>query len=657
MEKFERIHCDLAEYKITLEFPGDKAPLVVHFDTPSRRFYFSIIALIITEMKKQKVPGFVHMPRHKDILRLLDKSLSGKKASENVDGMWAKINMAWRNRLPDLEAAALFKVLDRELVSPYEKGGKYRYQCSEGECDLWAGLFGYDENNKWRFKFAFDSVSVGLNDISVTLGNLRDNSAWEEFVNRLRNMSGNDQLLIDPNETAPTELSPKNGSSSERSQKRMWGMVATAVTVVIIAIGWLFFSYKTKMPVESVDLSLSVYPSIDKPSLAVLPFENLTGDPQQEYFSDGVADQLLTSLSQGPYLYVTARTSSFAFKGKPMQAQEIAAKLGVQYLIEGSVQHDKDRVRINVQLIDGRDGNHIWSETYDRNFSDLFALQDKIAMDVMAFLNVQITGYATGALKYSRPTNLKAYEHYLRGLYYHLGRRTEDVQRAGQSFEEAIQIDPNFGRAYTWLANTYLDEIELRLTTRREQVIEKAEQAVQKALAVDPDYPPYGTMSRISRLKKDMETAIVYARKSVQQAPNDSGRHYMLCLALAMGEEFEESVDSCETALRLAPFRPVNYVLQLAWSLVGNTQYDKSIPIFKEVIDRSLQSFYAYLAYKGLTAAYELSDRHVDAHLAAQNVLRMNPKFSLENESRLSPAKEGPFKERMINAYRAAGLK
>ena len=123
MEKFERIQCDLAEYKITLEFPGRKAPLVVHFDTPSRRFYFSIIALIITEMKKQEVPGFVHMPRHKDILRLLDKSLSGKKASENVEGMWAKINMAWRNRLPDLESAALFKVLDRSLSPPMRKVG------------------------------------------------------------------------------------------------------------------------------------------------------------------------------------------------------------------------------------------------------------------------------------------------------------------------------------------------------------------------------------------------------------------------------------------------------------------------------------------------------------------------------------------------------
>ena len=657
MEKVETIQCDLAEYKITLQFPGAKAPLVVHFDTPSRRFYFSIITLIITETKKQGKPGFVHIRRHENILTLLDKSLSGKNASEHAEGMWAKIRMAWRNRLPDLESAALFKVLDRDLISPYEKGGKYRYQCSEEECDVWASLFSYDENNKWRFKFAFDSAFVGLNDISVTLGNLRDNSAWTEFINRLSSKSVIDEILIEPGDTTTAEPPSKDGSSRARSRKVIWSLAAIVVTAIIVAIGWRLTLYKTHVPAQSVDPNIAVYPRIDKPSLAVLPFENLTGDPQQEYFSDGVADQLITSLSQGPYLYVTARTSSFAFKGNPIQAQEIAAKLGVQYLIEGSVQRDKDRVRINVQLIDGRNGNHIWSESYDRNFSDLFALQDEITMDVMAFLNVQITGYAAGALKYSRPTNLKAYEHYLRGLYYHLGRRPDDVQKARQSFEEAIHIDPNFGGAYRWLANTYLDEIELRLTTQREQAMEKAEEAVRTAFAVDPDYPPYGTLSRINRLKKDMDNAILYGRKSVQQAPNDSGRHYMLCVGLFMGEEFGESVDSCETALRLAPFRPVNYVVQLAWAFVGTTQYDKAIPLFKEVIDRSPQSNYAYLAYKGITAAYELSDRHIDAQWAAKNVMRMKPNFSLETEYRLSPNKVGSFDERVFNAYSSAGLK
>ena len=657
MAKLETIQCDLAEYKITLQFHGGISPLVVHFDTPSRRFYFSIIALIITEMKKQDRPGFVHMHRYQDILTRLDRSLSGKNASKHVEGMWAKIKMAWRHRLPDLESAALFKVLDRDLISPYEKGGKFRYQCSEAECDAWSSLFGYDENNTWRFKFAVDSASVDLADMSITMGDLRDNSAWEEYMKRLRIEPAVDKILKEPGVSAAPEPAPEDRVGYTRTRKVIWGGAAVVVVAIIAVIVWRFAIYKAPVPTESVDRGTAVYPSSDKPSLAVLPFDNLTGDPQQEYFSDGISDQLITSLSQGPYLYVTARTSSFTFKGKPLPAQEIAAKLGVQYIIEGSVQRDKDRVRINVQLIDGRNGNHIWSKSYDRDFSDLFAVQDEISMAVMAALNVQITGYTAGTLKHSRPNNLKAYEYYLMGLYYHLGRKRDDVLKAREFFEEAIRIDPHFGRAYTWLANTYLDEIDLRLTTQKEQVLEKAEEAVRKALAADPDYPPYGTLSRISRLKKDTDNAILYARKGVQQGPNDSGQHYMLCIALHIGEKFNEAVDSCQTALRLTPFRPVNYVMQLGWSLVGNRQYDASITLFKEVIDRSPQSFFAYIAFKGLTAAYELTGRHAEAQWSAQNVMRMNPNFTLESESRLSPAKEGPFKKRIMNAYRAAGLK
>lgn len=657
MAELETIQCDLDAFNITLQFHGSKTPLVVHFDTPSRRFYFSIIALIIVEMKKKGRPGFVHIRRYQKILAPLDKSLSGNNVSKNADAMWAKINMAWRHRLPDLESAALFKVLDRDLISPWEKGGKYRYQCSDAEGDAWSSLFSYDQNNKWRLKFGSDSVTGDLDNIWVTLGELRDESAWEAFVKSLRMEPESDEIPTEPGTALPTGAPSKDTTGRARARNILWAGATIVVTAIITIVLWQLTLSKRQVSTERVDLSLAVYPSIDKPSLAVLPFDNLTGDPEQAYFSDGIADQLITSLSQGPYLYVTARTSSFAFRGKPMQAPEIAAKLGVDYLIEGSVQRDKDLLRINVQLIDGSNGNHIWSQGYDRSYSDLFALQDEIAMAVMAFLNVEITGYAAGALEHSRPKNLKAYEYYLKGLYYHLGRRREDVLKAREYFEKAIGVDPEYGRAYTWLANTYLDEIELRMTRQREKVMKKAEEAVQKAFATDPDYPPYGTSSRINRLKKDMDKAIVYARKGVQQGPNDSGQHYMLCLALHTDEQFEEAVYPCQTALRLAPFRPVNYVLQLGWALVGNSQYDRAIPLLKEVLDRSPRSFYAYLAYKGLAAAYVLTDRQADAHWAAKNVMRMNLNFSIEREARLSPVRDGPFKERMFNAYRRAGLK
>ncbi len=183
--KLENIKLDLVTYKVLLNFQNRKVPLIIHFDKPSRRFYFALIALIVTEMKNLNKPEFIHISKHEKTLKLLDKSLAGPYASKTAKGMWDKIRKAWRHRLPDLETAAFFKILDRNLIPPYEKGGKYRFDCSDDECDIWANLFGYDESNPWRFRFAIDSASLSLNDISVTLGDLRDNSAWQEFVKNL----------------------------------------------------------------------------------------------------------------------------------------------------------------------------------------------------------------------------------------------------------------------------------------------------------------------------------------------------------------------------------------------------------------------------------------------------------------------------------------
>jgi TolB-like protein len=656
MEKLATIQCDLTEYKISLQFQGRKTPLVVHFDTPSRRFYFSIIALIINEMKKQGRPEFVHIHRHKKILTLLDKSLSGKNASKHVEGMWAKIKMAWCHRLPDLESAVLFKVLDRDLVAPYEKGGKYRYKCSESECDAWAGLFGYDENNKWRYKFAYDAAGVGLDDISIILGDLRDNSAWEEFVNRLRIEAGSDQTPKKPVDITAIQPSSKDETRRTWSRKSLWGWAAIVATVTIAVVAWQLPLHKTQVPTERVNQSNAVFPLANKPSLAVLPFENMTGDPQQEYFSDGIADQLITSLSKGPYLYVTARTSSFAFKGKPMQAQEIAEKLGVQYLIEGSVHRDNDRVRINIQLIDGSSGNHIWTEQYDRTFEDLFALQDEITMGIMAFLNVKITGFTTGSLEFSRPNNLQAYEYYLKGVYYHLGRKKEDINLARQMFEEAINRDPAFGSAYRFLGFVYCDEFIFRTTKTPEESLEKAEKAAQKALEVDPEYPPYTLWSQIERLKKDFDDAILNAEKGVKQEPNEPYRYFFLGMAQRDAGRPEDAILTLEFALKLARFRPVHYVNQLAWSYFDNKQFDQAIQLFDEILEVD-DSLYAFLSYLGLSAASEITGDHEKARWAADNLMRMNPKFSLAYMYKNSRYKDGPFKEKVYDAFRKAGLK
>jgi len=431
------------------------------------------------------------------------------------------------------------------------------------------------------------------------------------------------------------------------------------VTIGAVAV-WQSTFYKIQSPDNGVDLRKATFPLADKPSIAVMPFENMTGDPQQQYFCDGMAEQLITSLSQGPYIYVTARTSSFAYRDKSMTAQQIASELGVRYLMEGSVQRDAERVRIHVQMIDGRNGNHIWAERYDRKYEDLFALQDQITMEVMSFLNLKFTGYTSGTLTFLRPSNLRAYELFLKGLYYHLGRRPQEVRLARQALEEAINLDPNFVRAHSWLGHVLLDEVMYRMTKSPGKVLDEAEQLAQKALSLQPENKRYGycLLSAISRLRKDYDEAILFGKKCVEAIPNSSGPHFMLGQALLPAERFEEAISSLEIALQLAPFRPINYLLILALASLGNKQYDIAIALFTEITERSQKNIpYLSFAYLGLTAAYELNGNHEKANWAAESLMRTNPKFSLVITEKQSMFKEGGFKKTFYDATRRAGLK
>ena len=428
-----------------------------------------------------------------------------------------------------------------------------------------------------------------------------------------------------------------------------------ALAVIAGATLWQFIVRPSQPPADSVDLRRVPFPVPGRASIAVLPFQNMTGDPQQEYFGDGMAEQIIMGLSQSPDIYVTARTSSFAYKGKPMTAQQIAEQLAVRYLLEGSVQREADRIRINVQVIDGRDANPIWAERFDRKFEDLFTLQDQITMEVMAFLNVKFSVGSPGSLKSSRPKNLRAYEYYLKGLYHH-GRRTQqDILAARQCYEEAIHHDPDFVAAYRGLGWAYVDEVFFRMTNSPERSLERAEKATEKCISLTAGQPPpYPLMSIISVLKKDLDNAILYSEKAIELNPNEAGCYFTLGMALRYAGRFEESIANIETALRLSPLRPLNMINNLAWAHTGKKQYDKAILLWNETLERNPDYLFAY---QGLTAAYELSGNHEKALWAAENVMRVNPKFSIAVEEQMSPLRDEAVKKRLFDAWRSAGLK
>jgi adenylate cyclase len=223
----------------------------------------------------------------------------------------------------------------------------------------------------------------------------------------------------------------------------------------------------------------------NKPSIAVLPFVNMSNEPEQEYFSDGITEEIITSFSKVPRLFVIARNSSFIYKGKSVKIQEVGRELGVRYVLEGSVRKGGDRVRITAQLIEATTGNHLWAERYDRNLKDVFALQDEITMKILMALQVKLTEGEQGRILGKGTENHEAYVRILQGREHIYLMNKEGNALARQSFEEATALDPEFAVGYTYLAWTYLIEVHLGFSDSPERSMEKALELAQKALALD----------------------------------------------------------------------------------------------------------------------------------------------------------------------------
>jgi adenylate cyclase len=396
-------------------------------------------------------------------------------------------------------------------------------------------------------------------------------------------------------------------------------------------------------------------PLPDKPSIAVLPFVNMSGDPEQEYFSDGITEQIITSISKIPAIFVIASKSSFAYKNKSIKVQQIAKELSVRYVLEGSIQRDKDQVRINAKLVDALSGKHIWAEDYDRKFEDIFAIQDEIAMEIMAALQIKLTVGTQADLKYDGTKNPEAYEKFLNARY-HIIRRTKEDVRLGQQFaQEAIDIDPKYAAAYRMMGLLYLDEVWFGMTKSPAKSIDKAEQMAQKAISLRGyQAPDYVLLSSLNLLKKDFDKAIEYGEKAVELGPNNSSAHFFHGMALRYAGQYKEAISKFEKAIRLNPIKPINYLNNLGWSYLLAKEYESAIKVFNEAIQRNPDYLFAYM---GLAAAYNLSGDKDKSNWAAENVLRIKPKFSLAAYEKRSPIKIEKDKKRIISAMRSAGLK
>ena len=314
-------------------------------------------------------------------------------------------------------------------------------------------------------------------------------------------------------------------------------------------------------------------------SIAVLPFTPLSSDPDDEYFCDGLAEELLNALARIDGLKVAARTSSFSYKGKDVRVGEIGRTLGVEKILDGSVRKSGNRLRITAQLINTADGYHVWSDRYDREMLDIFDIQDEITLAVVDALKLKLFGDKRSAVLRKGTENAEAHELYLRGRALWSRRKYADFTKAAEHFERAIELDPNYALAYAGLADCYTFFAYFEAYSPAEMA-PKARSAVEKAIRLDPDLPE--CHASLAIYKTFFEFDIVAGERELRKAiainPNSPLAHYWLCSVLAALGRVEDSIAAGRTALKLDPLSPVvNATLARALCCAG--RYDEAIEL------------------------------------------------------------------------------
>ena len=317
----------------------------------------------------------------------------------------------------------------------------------------------------------------------------------------------------------------------------------------------------------------------DKPSIAVLPFDNMSGDAEQEYFSDGITEDIITDLSKASGLFVIARNSSFKYKDHAVDLKQVARELGVRYILEGSVRRAGGKLRINAQLIDPMSGEHLWAERYDGDMEDIFALQDRITESIVTTLALTLTRVEQDRAMRKEASNLQAYEYVLRGNAFHHRLTKEDNVQAKEMFARAIELDPEYAPAYAGLAWILVHDANQGWSDDRQMSLNSALKYAKRAVRLDDSLAKAHTvLGDVYLWTKQYEQAIVEGRKAIALDPSYADGHFALAVYLSLAGQAEEALVEAKMALRFNPIHANRLYYQgLARAHYMLKQYDQSV--------------------------------------------------------------------------------
>jgi adenylate cyclase len=423
--------------------------------------------------------------------------------------------------------------------------------------------------------------------------------------------------------------------------------------VVLIVIGLAYFR-SWSPEVEPAAAERMAFPLPEKPSIAVLPLANLTGDPSRGFLVDGITDSIITELSRDRALFVIARNSTFAFKDQPVKIAKVAENFGVRYVLEGSVQGDANKLRINARLVDAMSGSSAWSGRFDGEIADILNFQDNITRSIVATLR----GYG-GAIQTAEvqrtarkgDLDLDAYENLLRGMSHKEKFTKEEMAIARKYFERAVEISPQSAEAYGWLAWTYFFDAYMGWTETPEDSLQKALKAGQKCVDLDPelDYG-YWVLGSTYAASGRPDLALASYNRALELNPNNSDVLATMAWTLTFSGQSKMAIEKVQTAMRLNPLYPEWYLWGLGIAYYGDKRYQDSADALERIKDQNSESL-AFLA-----ASNAALGKLEAAKARAKAILAMEPDFTIAKFSERLATADPNFRQGLLAKLTLAGL-
>ena len=438
-------------------------------------------------------------------------------------------------------------------------------------------------------------------------------------------------------------------------KKWLWAGASTIFILLIIVVGlyWKYFYLPTPTNIDPENKMTFDLPK--GPSIAVLPFDNMTGDPEQEFFCDGITETIISALSQTPKLFVIARNSTFAYKGKQINAQQIGHELNAAYVIEGSIQKSDERIRVTVQLIDTKSGHHLWAEQFNRKLKDIFKLQDEITLKIMKAMQIKLAYGEQFRSRLKGIGDLQLALKFFRALDYFFRFNIEGTNLAQQEIIEIIEFDPDISTVHALLAATYLQDLQFGTCKSNIICFGQATEATRKAISLDETNSDAHLIAGwLFLMQKEHKNGIDSLKRSISLNPNNADAYAYLGYALAVYDQPSEGLKYIKKAFLLNPSPPSFYLQILGICYRMLEQYGDAITAFKKSIQIQPDNISAHI---GLIFAYSLSGQEDKAYKLGLEVLKLNPSFSVEKFVKLSPFSRSEDKYVLFTkALRKAGL-